>query len=285
MAKNTDKLISSGERIMISAEDKFKSTVLIAEKLLLAEIEQLFGVVDVSGGKLQSNEKTTEFLASLEARIYRALNKSGYNDGVTKFLKNFDAVKLNNIDLQEVLNGEIILPSALNQITRLETQTTINKLLGSGISRDFIVPIQQSLYRNIILGADVNDAKKTIQDYILTNDGADSKLLKYTTQVARDSINQYDGAIQKTIANELDLSDYLYAGSLILDSRGQCRYWVEKTRLKGDELKDEINAALNGSTLGGYKCSGMIPETSVDTFSVYRGGYNCRHRAIATNFV
>lgn len=280
--KSTDTLILEGEKLMNIAENKFSNSVKFTENALLKEIEKLFDVVDVSGGKLKSNEKTSEFLLSLEGRINNALTKSGYKESVFSFLKNFDSIKQNNIDIQSVLNGQNISLSSLNDITKLETQNTIDKLLRTGISRDFIVPIRESIYRNVILGADVNEAKKSIESYILTNDGQDSKLLRYTTQVARDSINQFDGAIQGAIKNELGYGDYLYAGSLINDSRGQCRYWVDKGKLKGDDLAGEIEIAINGNTLGGFKCSGMIPGTTVYTFSVYRGGFNCRHRAIAT---
>lgn len=285
MANKTDRLINDGENRIAIAENDFANQVKRSESAILAEIKKLFDVVDVSGGKLQNNKKTTEFLLSLEKRITEALTKSGYNKAVTDLLKNFDYIKQNNIDIQSSLNGEIIGNTALNDITQLEVQNTINRLTGAGISKDFIDPIRQSIYRNITLGADINDAQKTIEDYILTQDGKDSKLLKYSKQVARDSLSQYDGAIQTAISDELGLTDYIYAGSLIIDSRAQCRYWVEKVKLPGDELKAEIEIALRNGTLGGNKCSGMIPETTVGTFAIYRGGYNCRHRAIPTKLL
>jgi hypothetical protein len=102
--------------------------------------------------------------------------------------------------------------------------------------------------------------------------------------VARDSINQYDGSIQNVIKNELELNDFIYSGSIIKDSRCQCRYWVYKIKLKKEDLIDEIQIALDGRSLGGCNCSGMIPGTTIDNFAVNRGGYACRHRAIATNF-
>lgn len=277
-----DKLINKGESIMSVSEKQFSSNVFLIEKLLMKEINKLFDVVDINAGKLRTNQKTQEFLLSLDQRIMNALEKSGYNESVFSFMKNFDRIKENNIDIQSAINGQNIAFSSLNDITKLETQNTIDKLMRTGISRDFIVPIRESIYRNVMLGADVNDAKKSIESYILTKDGQDSKLLRYTTQVARDSINQFDGAIQGAIKNELGYKDYLYAGSLIEDSRGQCIFWVGKSFLKGEELEGEIKTAIAGNTLGGHKCSGMILDTTVDTFSVYRGGYNCRHRAIST---
>lgn len=284
MATKSDKLILQGEKRMNIAENAFNNNVKKAESAILEEIRKLFEVVDVSGGKLRTNTKTTEFLMSLEFRILGALNKSGYNSAVGDLLKNFDIIRQNNIDIQSTLNKKNIAFSSLNDITKLEVQNTIEKLTNSGISKDFITPIRESLYRNIALGSDIIEAQKTITDYILSSDGTDSKLLRYTKQVSRDALSQYDGAIQKAIANELNLKDYLYTGSLIADSRGQCQYWVKKKKLLHEELKAEIAQAVAGRTLGSKQCSGMIPGTNTENFSINRGGYNCRHRAIATNF-
>lgn len=280
MAKS-DKAISSGEKTMILAEETLTEDVRKIEEELLKEINKLFNNLTVNNGKIQNSKQATEFLASMEKRIQDALRRSGYNEKVKDFLKNFDSIRRNNIHVHDLVNGATIPYSSLNTVTKLEVENTVSKLLGSGISRDFIIPIRESLYRNIISGASIQDAKKTIEDYILSNDSKDSRLLRYVGQVARDSINQYDGAIQTAIKQELYLPDYLYSGSIIQDSRCQCRYWVNKIKLPGSELGDEIQTALDGGDLGGCSCSGMIPGTNVDNFAINRGGYNCRHRAIA----
>lgn len=281
MAK-VDKIITNGEKIISASELKFANAMKLLEPKLLRELNKLFDVVDVSGGKLQSNPETINFISSLDARIKKALNNSGYNSAVGQLLTNFDPIKENNILVQEALNGISIKPSDLNPITRLEVQNTIDKLLGSGISRDFIIPIRESIYRNVVLGTSIKDAQETIRNYIISEDGKDSKLLRYTGQVAEDSISQYAGSIQQKIAIELELPDYIYVGSIITDSRCQCRYWVNKIKLDGTELIDEIETALDGGRLGDCNCSGMIPGTTVENFAIRKGGYRCRHRAIPT---
>lgn len=282
MAK-LDKVIQRGDDTVITAEEDFSVNIKEIEKQLLKEINKLFNFIDVKEGKIQTSDAAIQFLATIEKRIDEALKKSGYNSAVMDLLKNFDVIRRNNIEIHYLLNKADIPYSSLNAITRLEVENTIDKLLGAGISRDFKYPIREALYRNITLGTSIQDAKQTIANYIISNDGKDSKLLRYTTQVARDSISQYDGSIQTVIKNELGLKDYLYSGSIITDSRCQCRYWVEKQKLYHDELVGEIETALNGGSLGGCTCSGMIPGTNTANFAVFKGGYSCRHRAIATN--
>lgn len=280
---SVDKTIKDGEKIISSAESEFYLAVKAIEKKVLTEVNKLFETIDVTSGQLKTNPDTVDFINSLDNRIKSALKSSGYNSSVTQLLTNFDAIKRNNMDVQSVLNGINIKPSALNEITRVEVQNTIDKLLGSGISRDFIIPIRESIYRNVVLGANIKDAQETIRNYIISEDGKESKLLRYTNQVAEDSINQYTGTIQQKIKLELGLSDFIYVGTLITDSRCQCRYWVNKIKLPEDELIDEIDTAVSGGQLGGCTCSGMIPGTTIETFAINKGGYRCRHRAIPTN--
>jgi hypothetical protein len=281
MAK-LDNILNSGDKVIISSENQFNNSVKLIENKILREVNKLFDIVDVSGGKLQNNPATIDFINSLDARIRKALKSAGYNNAVNDLLTSFNPIKDNSILVQKTLNKIDISPSALNELTRVEVQNTVDRLLGSGISSDFIIPIRQSIYRNIILGTSVKDAQETLRSYIISEDGEDSRLLRYTGQVAEDSLNQYASAIQQKIKIELDLNDFIYFGTLIKDSRCQCIYWVNKTKLPGDELVDEIDIALNGGNLGGCNCSGMIPGTNIDNFAMFKGGYRCRHRAIPT---
>lgn len=282
MAK-IDRAIKKGEDIMLLAEEDFTSSIQDIEKAILKEINKIFDEIDVKAGKIQSSEAAIKFLASMEKRIDEALKKAGYNSKVKDYLKNFDQIRRNNLDIHSLVNKVDIPYESLNAITKLEVENTIDKLLGAGISRDFKFPIREALYRNITLGSSIQEAKKTIEDFIISNDGQASKLLRYTTQVARDAINQYDGAVQTVIKNELGLSDFIYSGTIIKDSRCQCRYWVNKGKLPREELIKEIAIANDGGYLGDCKCSGMIPGTNINNFAMNRGGYACRHRAIATN--
>lgn len=277
-----EKAIKQGESTMLLAENDFIKDFDKIEKALLKEVSKILEM-DIQAGKLQNSEQVMQFLARMDLLITDALKKAGYNSKVKDYLKNFDLIRKNNIDIHALVNKVDIPYSSLNDITKLEVENTIQKLLGAGISRDFKFPIREALYRNITLGASIQDAKKVIESYIVSNDGANSKLLRYTTQVARDSISQYDGSIQTVIKNELGLNDFIYSGSIISDSRCQCRYWVNKAKLKREELIGEIATAVDGGFLEGCKCSGMIPGTTINNFAVNRGGYSCRHRAISTN--
>ena len=213
----------------------------------------------------------------MDKRIYDALNRAGYNDSVLKYTQNFSFVGDNIKDLHSKVNGIEITQAQINPFLKIEVNNTIDKLSGAGMAKDFINPIRESLYRNILLGAEVTTVEKTIRDYVITSGAQDSKLLRYVKQVSRDAIQQFDGTVQQNITNELGLNALRYVGSLISDSRKQCVRWVAQDQgvLLLSELQEEIDWAYSNG-------SGMIPGTTPDTFLIFRGGYNCRHRAFPT---
>lgn len=280
----SDKLFNRGIQIINTAEEDLSSAVIRSEKDLYDEILKIFENVTITNGKLSSNEKTDEFLLSLDRRLGRALKNSGYTSSVDKYLTNFDKIAENVKKVQEEVNGINLLASQIDPYKRIEVSNTWDNLLGSGVNKSFVQPVRQGLYRNIMFGASVSDVEKLVKDFVITKKDADSKLLRYVKQVSRDSLSQFDGGLQQKIASELNLNAIRYVGSLIVDSRAQCRKWTGSgIILLDEEFEKEIQKAIAGNLyFDGQRSSGMIKETTLSNFMANRGGYNCRHRAIAT---
>lgn len=279
-----DKKIQKGIKIMDAAEVSLADAITKLEKDLYKEILLIFDNLTVTNGKLSSNEKTDEFLLSLDRRIGRILRQSGYNGSVTKYLTNFDKIADNIKQIQSKMNGVNLLASQIDPFKRIEVSNAWDNLLGSGVNKSFIQPVRQGLYRNIMFGATIADAEKLVKDYVISTKDADSKLLRYVKQVSRDSLSQFDGGLQQKIAVELDFNACRYVGSLIKDSRAQCMKWVNIGLIKLDaEFEKQIELAIDNKLYYNDKTSGgMIKDTTLATFMANRGGYNCRHRCIAT---
>ena len=280
----SDKKIQQGIKIMDDAELNLASSIIKLEKDLYKEILAIFENVTITNGKLSTNEKTDDFLLSLDRRISRILKQSGYNGSVTKYLTNFDKIADNVKEVQSKLNGINLTSKQIDPFKRIEISNAWDNLLGSGVNKSFTQPVRQGLYRNIMFGATIGDVEKLLKDYIITTKKGDSKLLRYVKQVSRDSLSQFDGGLQQKISVELDFNACRYVGSLILDSRAQCRKWVGDGLIKlDDEFEKQIQKAINkGLYFDGKVSSGMIADTTLATFMANRGGHNCRHRAIAT---
>jgi hypothetical protein len=282
-----DKLIDKGIIIMDGSEEALLASVKASEKQLYKEISKIFENLNITNGKIASSAKAEEFLLKLDSIIRDATKKAGYNSSVAKFVKDFDKVEENVKKIQSTINSINITAAQIAPVKNIEIANTLEVLLGTKFSASFIAPLQQSLYRNVMLGATVADTEQYLRDYLISTKEKDSKMLRYIKQVSRDSVAQFDGSLQANIASELGLNAVRYVGSLMLDSRCQCRKWVSDSLIKLDgAFQDEINEAIASGQKGGsvfylgQRASGMNPDTNLSNFVVYRGGYNCRHRGI-----
>ena len=105
------------------------------------------------------------------------------------------------------------------------------------------------------------DAVRQLQT-IYARDRVGNNLRRYATQMAQDSLMQFDASINTAIGKQSGATKWKYYGSTVRDSRPFC---VEHAGQVFTD--DEIEETWSGSWKG--KASG-------DPFIV-RGGYNCRH--------
>lgn len=279
MAKKLDSIIKTSDKFIDTTENNLVKSTRASEKYVYDALMEVFKNVDITNGKLSSTPKAEDFLASLDGRVFDALKQSRYGEAVTAFVGAFDTVSESVIQIHASLGNGNILPSQINPIKRMEVSKTIANLTEQGMYKDFINPVREGLYRNIMLGATIEDTEQLIRDYVVTNPKKASNLSRYVGQVAADSIRQFDGSINQTAKIVLELNATKYVGSIITDSRAQCIKWTDMGTISDDELQDEIDFALANRTYQGKRCGGMIPGTNAATFCVNRGGYRCRHRA------
>jgi hypothetical protein len=273
-------IINQGDKILLTGSNDLVNGMYSIELIVYAALMELFDNVDITNGKLATNPKAEEFLTMLDYKIYQALKKSGYPAYVGDFIKNYDKISSNVIDLHQALGNGIIQNKDVKSIQRLEIQKTVANLTEQGMYKEFIAPVREGLYRNIMFGATVGETEDFIKSQVISNKKKDSRLTRYVGQVATDALHQFDGSVNQVAKKSLGLNATQYVGSLIEDSRAQCMKWVGMSIIKDEQLQEEIDWALNGGRFSNKKCSGMIENTTVDTFCINRGGYRCRHRAL-----
>ena len=221
-----------------------------------------------------------------EKRLSEALatNKI-YNTEIKNYIRNFDGIEKLNKKLHSSLNNlDISGIEKLASRQKKELVGDISKgiigeihvnLQGEEMRRQFTKPVKRLLYENILLGTTESETRKTLRNYILGDEKKLGQLERWTEQITRDTLGQYDGFINDMVREKYGLNAIRYAGSIIGTSRAQCQRWVRKNKgiIKISELSKEIKWAYSHG-------SGMIPGTTPENFSRYRGGYACRHEAI-----
>lgn len=134
-------------------------------------------------------------------------------------------------------------------------------------------------------GMSIKDAERMMRNWdngefstgaLLASNRPSPRLQTYATQLSRDSLFTYQRTIQENIKDKYKLTNFIYQGNIIRDSRTFCRNLVNLRRKIGiDEIPGLIEKAAkeDGHTLP----NGMIPGTNSKNFIIRAGGFSCRH--------
>jgi len=266
--RKQDKTVSTGNQT-------FFDSLPATEQRIFAALSKHVQKFSSDGERFVFDDGNVLLTNQVEKIILDAIQGSTYPKDVNEFLRNFETLKQFNLDIHQSVNdlSPDELSELINPVQRATVEQTLQGLTGSGVSTNFIEPIRTGIFQNIVAGSTKSDLEAYLKRYILGTPEVDGTLSRYVKQVSRDALNQFDGQVNAKIANQFGLDAYRYVGSLIEDSRPQCRRWVAMGLIQTKDLPDEI-AWMNANG------TGAIPGTSPETFSIYRGGYNCRHSAI-----
>lgn len=226
-----------------------------------------------------------------EKRIYDAIGKNfDYQSKIRSYLGDFGLIdeinekihaQQNDIDIRKIVRAanknkrELISQTAKGVVGEISDEKLVSNLTGQGMRDQFTKPVKRMIYQNLMTGTPGSKVKTILHDYIIGKKDEIGQLERWTGQITRDALSQYDGAINDMVRVEFDLNAFQYIGSLVKDSRPQCERWV--IQKNGVLLYSEIEKELAWARSNGQ---GLIPGTNKDNFATYRGGYSCRHCAI-----
>ncbi len=221
-----------------------------------------------------------------EKSLFDAISSNkGYNEEIKGYLRKFETIEIANTRLHKVLNklniSQVInLAKKERGVVTAKLATGIvgaieKNLTGNAMREVFTKEVQKVLFDNLILGTPFSTARKNLSEFILGSADKFGQLERWSEQITRDTLKQYDGMINSMVAEEYGMNAYRYTGALKTTSRKQCIRWVNKKILKVDELDKEIRWAKNNG-------AGMIPRTNKKNFAQFTGGYNCFHDATPT---
>lgn len=199
-----------------------------------------------------------------------------YATKVEDMTRSFETLVKYNTRIQKGMNGLTVSTKKLSPFMMRAVDTTISTLISSGLKAEILRPMRDMMIRSIAGGATLKDAKDSYLTYVrASNKRSVSRLEQWVIEMSRDTMLGVDGAINSFIHEEYEMDGYRYVGSLVKDSRPQCRRWVAMEVIPNDKLEEEIKLAYRTG-------KGMMPGTNTTTFSIQRGGFNCRHYAYPT---
>jgi hypothetical protein len=246
------------------------------------EISQaVFSLLRRANNKDLSILEKAKVINEIEVKVFEIIRKSEYKSSVQKFLGSLKEIetlqKKTMLEATGIKGGKV----KFNELSKFASQSINDNFLGKGLDANVVQPLKQRIGESLISGADNTQLESVVSQYFESDEKL-GRLTRYVNAIANDALQNYGGLINNEYRKEYQLTKFRYVGSLIEDSRGQCRHWTSKDVITEAELIEEIPIAIAGGFLGGFKCSGMAEWTNIDNFTIERGGYNCRHEAIPT---
>jgi hypothetical protein len=197
------------------------------------------------------------------------INNSLYQSQVAEVGKGFEMLsELSNEYIGTIIDNFKPKKALYEAILEANIATTKDALLGAGIRSNFGTAIQEVLKDNISGIGTRSELYKTLRKFIQGSDLEKPFLERYIKQTTNDSVMTFNAEYIQTIAEDLDVEYYLYAGTIIEDTRSFCQ-----ARTGRYFTTDEVKAWAN---LKGWQ--GRMAGTNSSTIFIYRGGYNCRHQ-------
>lgn len=145
----------------------------------------------------------------------------------------------------------------INGVYQRSDETEINRLV------DFIDKNRYS--NNASIKAQVSVARETLQSKYASDIYGDN-MRRYASQMAHDSLMQFDGQFTKYKADEAGITSFKYTGTNIVTTRPFCRSNLNKVFTEQEAIDLWVSTRWAG-------------KSGTDPF-INRGGYRCRHSFI-----
>ena len=263
----------------------------LADALVTLEerVADVMADAPLQGGKLFD----TEWAINARPAIKEAMDEA-YLSEVDDIVRGYGAVANEAQDMLSTYGDFTKLDSSVvNQLQRLSFQGF------ESVANEYLDVLASEVYQSTLTGRSFNDTVKNLRQTIngvyiqsddveaqrlvdlvsngtpaqskeaaellrtkFARDRAGNNLRRYSTQMAQDSLMQFDASINTAIGKASGATKWKYYGDVIRDSRPFC---VEHANQVFTE--EEIESTWAGSWKG---------KSSGDPFIV-RGGYNCRH--------
>lgn len=220
-----------------------------------------------------------QVINEIEIKIYDALRKSDYKTNVEKYMESLKKIQDFQKQTMQIAIKKKGGKIKFNELQKFAKTSINDNFLGKGLESNVVDPLRDRISTALVSGSNNEQLEAIVSNYFESDEKL-GRLTRYVKTIANDTLHNYAGLINNEYRKEYNLTKFRYIGSIINDSRGQCRYWTSKEELTVEELEKEIPIAIAGGALGGFQCSGMKEWTNIDNFTIERGGYNCVHEAI-----
>lgn len=233
---------------------------------------------DTEDGKLVPSQSLAAKMARIERNMYDMLDAK-YLSKLEPYFSTYNTVLDQSVSLHKSFNDlEVSLKSLAPQRQAIYGQAEY--YLTEGLADAYVQPAKYLMMQQVTAGLDISMMRTALRQWNegtlpkgkIASDMHAPRLQAYATQLARDTLYTYQGAIQETISDQYDLKKFIYVGDLIADSRPICVHLVGlRRKIALSEIPDLVKRFPDG----------LKPNTNSKNFLQVRGGYGCRHTCMS----
>lgn len=166
-------------------------------------------------------------------------------------------------------------PVGMEVIKKASVDSLYSGLLDEGVNGVITSEVSNIFYSGIQAGMTRNDLITQLRNYMLGDGKTLGHLVRYSKQIADDSINQYDASVDMAITDHLGFEWFQYTGGIIDSTRPFCTALTRQRYIHESEFAKAADGVLRNGTVSK---AGMIKGTNASNLRYYRGGYQCRHK-------
>lgn len=278
------KLIKEKTARLESVPEKLISQTLKAEKQIFNRIIELISKLETKNGLFIQSVQNLKIAAQINSELKNVLIKSDYTKAVTEFANQFDVQADLNFQYFAKAFDQPAASEFATAAVAMAKRNAVDALVNLSAESELIAPLKSVIENSVVNRASFADTVKAIREYVETSykeDGTrvDSRILRYTTQISRDTFAVSDRMATAIYSDELGLEWYLYTGGEIKTTRAFCRerdggyYHRAELELWGEGEKTEGFATPDKNKTW----EGRAKGTNKKTIFGYLGGYNCGH--------
>lgn len=209
-----------------------------------------------------------DFLATLELEIQKLINQSGYIQSAVSFLGHANTIK---DEMAKHYGGGVKSLFDKSERFKFFTEYAENQITKDGLKNEVIKKIADKIRVASFSDYDIDSIKTLVKS-------TENILPRYVNQVSIDTLSQIHGTLQQEIKVKYNPKKGRWIGSEIETTRPFCKHMLSlKNPISYDDLKFALDKFCPDGKPKPLIGNGMIEGTTIDNFSINRGGYNCGH--------
>lgn len=262
-------------RLKNLAVDRFGNLTSLEKDAVESSYDWLVDNLEIKKGEVVVDEELSRLMNEFVKVVVDIIeNNKGFQSKIGNFLSDLKNIQANNKKFHATTNNFNIETAGVNDVQKAVVGEIIEQYTGNGLNQHFAAPLKDAVYRNILSGANMQEIKQVLQNYILSGADQSGKLQSYLHNTAIQAADSYTGAINQELVKTFTFTGYIISGSLIETSSKQCIYAVETSEdgyLTFKDWEKVLDIARNNPK------AKLIEGTTVKNLPLNKLHWGCRH--------